>query len=222
MRSGDANGGFMALAVVSLSSVVLLPLLPACLADLPKSQLGHRRLSVPVVAGLAGSFLFMAAIVGLFVFMEPLATAAQITPSVARFAVAWNLAAQLAGCALAAGYSRRLAPLPTIVACCIGVLLALAGFGSKAGDAVFLAATLLFGFLWMFGLPYFVPLMIRLDATRRSALLLPGTQLLGGAAGPQIIGLFATETHLLPMLMSSAVLVGGCLVCTLIAGSPER
>src|SRR5215469_1645738 len=79
--SGNANGGLAALAVLSLLSVVLLTLLPPSLADLPKPQIGRARLNFRVLAGLAGGFLFMAGILGLFVFIEPLAVIDHITPS---------------------------------------------------------------------------------------------------------------------------------------------
>lgn len=217
MPAWGANGGLGALAAVSILSVALLAPLPRSLADLPKADTGHGRLSRRARAGLTASFLYMAGIVGLFVFVDALALAEHITPSVARFAVAWNLTAQLAGAALAALLARRYPPTPALLGCCAGFLIALAALASQPGDAVFLGATLLFGFIWMFGLPYFVPLLISVDPTRRGAMLLTGAQLLGGSAGPQITGWMATQSNLRPVLVSSAGLIVACALSVLLA-----
>jgi hypothetical protein len=76
----------------------------------------------------------------------------------------------------------------------------------RPGDVAFMAAIIVFGFLWLFTLPCEIPLLFRADSTRRAAMLLAGAQLLGGAAGPQVTGLFATETALKPALAAAAAL----------------
>jgi hypothetical protein len=78
---------------------------------------------------------------------------------------------------------------------------------------------MLHGFIWTVGLTFFVPLLIRVDPTRRGAMLLPGAELLGGSAGPQITGWFATETRLTPVLVSAAFLTLATLMSILIAST---
>lgn len=73
-------------------------------------------------------------------------------------------------------------------------------------QGLFVAATLVFGFLWTSSLPLFLPLLIDVDPTRRSAMLLAGAQLLGGSAGPLVTGLLVTGPNLQPVLGYGAAL----------------
>jgi len=58
----------------------------------------------------------------------------------------------------------------------------------------------------MASMPFLVPLLIRVDPSRRSALLIAGAQLLGGATGPVLMGALATATNVTPVLWLSAAL----------------
>ena len=49
---------------------------------------------------------------------------------------------------------------------------------------MFLALQAVFGFAWLFLLPYFMPFAIEADATRRTALLGNAANLVGGGARP--------------------------------------
>ena len=55
---------------------------------------------------------------------------------------------------------------------------------SLPSAAVFLAASAVFGFVWLFASPFLTPLAIEADPSRRAALLGPGASLLGCGAGP--------------------------------------
>ncbi|MGJ3626873.1 hypothetical protein AB5I41_08240 [Sphingomonas sp. MMS24-JH45] len=61
----------------------------------------------------------------------------------------------------------------------------------SAGASV--AATALFGFLWLFALPFQAPLVIAADPTRRAALLIGGAQLAGSSVGPIMAGALVGE-----------------------------
>ena len=222
MPGHGANGGLAALAVISALSAVALPLLPSSLPDLPKAEHGAGGVNLAGALGLASSFCFMAGIVGLWVFVDPVARMHGITPAVAKYAVAQALAAQVVGGLAATVLAQRLPPGATLVGCALGFLAAVAVLAGTPGDASFMAAVLLFGFLWLFTLPFQVPVLIRADPTRRAAMLLAGAQLLGGSAGPQITGLFATETDLRPALAADAALFGLCLLLTLLAMALPR
>ena len=213
-----ANGGLAALVVLSLASILLLRWLPSDLPDLAKETLGRGWIGVRACAGLLASFFFMAAIVGFWVFVEPLGAFQHISPVVTRFADAANLAAQFAGAVLAIVLAQRLAGAvgTVLVASCAALLVTVAWVATVPHDSAYLAALMLHGFVWSVGLSFYVPLLVRADPTRRGAMLLPGAQMLGGSAGPIITGWFATEMYLTPVLISTALLalvaLGGTVV----------
>lgn len=220
-----ANSGLASLGALSVISILLVRLLPAELPDLAKQEFAPRHLGVGAYAGLIASFFFMAAIVGVWVFVEPLATSSNINPSVARFAVASNLTAQFLAAVLMSILAKRLATVAgwVLVGCCAILLLAIALLFDNPHNGTFLAAVLLHGFAWSVGLTFYVPLLIRADPTRRAAVLLGGAQMLGGSAGPIITGAFATETHLMPVLFGAALLTSIALVNTLVSSlHPSR
>ncbi len=213
------NGGFTSLAVLSVASIALVRLLPSGLPELVKQDVGPARLGLGAYAGLTASFFFMAAIVGFWVFVEPLGASSSISASVARFAVASNLAAQFVGAALAIILARRLVPVVTwvLAGSCLLLLTALGLVSGNPHNAAFLTAVLLHGLVWTLGLTFYVPLLIRVDPSRRGAMLLSGAEMLGGSAGPIVTGLFATETRLTPVLVSAALLALVALVSTVVA-----
>jgi DHA1 family inner membrane transport protein len=221
MPSLGGNGGLASLAVISLLAMILLVRLPSRLPNPVAQDVGAEKFGIAAYAGLLASFLFMAAIVGFWVFVEPIGAASGVTPSVAHFAVASNLAAQFVGAVLAVVFARMLAPAASLVlaGCCAVFLLALTLLSLDPHDVAFLGAVMLHGFIWTIGLTFFVPLLIRVDPTRRGAMLLSGAELLGGSAGPQITGWFATETRLTPVLVSAAFLTLATLMSILIAST---
>ena len=221
MPGMGANGGLAALAALSLASIPLLRWLPSDLPDLVKDTLGRGWIGAGACAGLLAGFFFMAAIVGFWVFVEPLATAHHVTPEISRFADAWNLAAQLAGAVFSTVLAQRLVRVvgTVLVIACAAVLVALALVSTASHDAPFFAALMLHGFVWSIGLSFYVPLLIRADPTRRGAMVLSGALMLGGSAGPIITGWFATETYLAPVLISTALLALVALSGTVVAAA---
>jgi MFS transporter, DHA1 family, inner membrane transport protein len=203
------NGALATLAVLSGASILLLRWLPSNLPDVVKETLGRGWIGGRACAGLVGSFFFMAAIVGLWVFVEPLGTVHHISPGVIRFANASNLAAQIAAAVFATVLAQRLARAAgtVLITSCAALLVALALVSIGAHDGAFLTGLMLHGFIWSIGLSFYVPLLVRADPTRRGAMLLSGAEMLGGSAGPVITGWFATETNLTPVLFSAAFLV---------------
>ena len=57
-----------------------------------------------------------------------------------------------------------------------------------------LLATGLFGFFWLFFMPFLAPMTIEADPTRRAAMLLGGAQLLGGSLGPLLASAMVSDT----------------------------
>jgi len=220
-----SNGGFAAMAALSVASVGLIAYLPVSIPDIAHEKSELQRVNFVTIAGLAAAFFFMAAIVGFWVFVEPLASANRVPRIIAQYAVAENLAAQILGAALCVMFASRLASdaRRVLSVSAVAFLLAMALVWTQAGSGPFLVTTFVHGFIWNVGLTLFTPLLIQLDPTRRGALLLPGALLLGGSAGPLITGWYATDTHLAPVLVTAAALgVGWLLALQLATALPGR
>lgn len=217
-----ANAGLVVLAGLAAVTAILLPLIPSRLPDLQRPETGHGALSFRSGAGLLGAFLLMAGIVGLWVFADELAKMDGVSPAIASTAIAASLAMQVGGAVFVVALGPRLTPGRGLIFVCLGYLVVAATIAWTRNSAAFVAAVLLLGFLWNVGLSLTVPLLIAADPTRRAAMLTAGAQLLGGSAGPQITGLFATDTDVRLVLPAAAALFVGAIACIAITIAPRR
>ena len=188
-----ANGGFWALAGISglagLAALAAPPrYAPLAHADAPGGLPGVRGW-----VALAACFLFLAFIVAVWVYAEPLSHQAGHRPQIFGYAVSLSLICQVAGGAAATMLAGRLPWFWTLLACAIVDFAILALFASLPGPVMFLVASGVFGFIWLFALPFLVPMVIEADPTRRAAMLLAGAQLLGGSLGPLLASLVVTD-----------------------------
>jgi DHA1 family inner membrane transport protein len=168
------------------------------------------------IAGLVSVFLYMAGIVGLWVFVERLGTIAGASTQLAGIAVAAALAAQVTG-SMAATFLSGVLPTRTVLAlCAIGNIAVIAVLGESLGQVPYMLGVIAFGFLWLFAMPFQTRLLILIDPTRRSAMLLSAAQLVGCAAGPLVTSAFATDARLNGALLADAGLFGGALVVTIL------
>src|ERR1700736_293379 len=192
MERFGANGGFIALAMTALLALVLAPRVPASFVELPTASrtndgsVGH---SLPAMASLVSVFLIAAFSIGLFVYIAPLATQADLDAKTMGFAVSAVLAASAAGSSIAAVLAKKMHYFPIFVACLMVKAAVLAMVSLMPGPLVFIAASAVFGFFWLFFLPFQVLLVIESDPSRRIAVVMPGAQLLGGATGPLLCSL---------------------------------
>jgi hypothetical protein len=210
------DGGLGALGVIALATLPASLFLQDRFAVLPKPASAGSGLPIAGLAGLVSVFFYMAGIVGLWVFVERLGTEAGATEALTGIAVAAALAAQVTGSAAATFLTGRLPTVPVLALCAAGNIGLVALLGSHGGPVTFLAGVVLFGFLWLFALPFQTRLLIRLDPSRRSAMLLSAAQLLGGAVGPLVTAAFATEKALGGALVADAGLFAAGLVVTAI------
>jgi len=189
-----ANGGFLALAGVSALAGVAALAGPAAYAPLGRSD---ARAELPNARGamaLAACFLFLASIIGVWVYAEPLSRQSGHAPAVVGTAVSLSLACQVLGGGGATLLAGRLRWFPILLGCTALLLILLALFASLPGAVEFLAVSGAFGFLWLFLMPFLVPMTIEADPSRRSANLIGGAQLLGGSFGPLMASLLVTDT----------------------------
>lgn len=176
-----APGAMAALGVGALAAAFALP------RGFPPLTREPTASGLPPARGwavLLAMVLVNACIVGAWVYLEPLGAQARTPHAVVALATPVSLAMQIlgAGCAtVLAGRTPWLPALTGAVLVLIGATLALA---LLPGPGAFLALQGVFGFAWLFVLPYFVPLAIEADPTRRTALLGNAANLVGSALGP--------------------------------------
>lgn len=195
-----ANGGLFMLGAAAALALGLVFLLPQALPDLPPPPERAGRLSLPGFLGLTSSFLLMAGITGVWVLVEQVGLENGVSGAAISFAVAASLLTQVAGAAFVTWLGPRLPPALSVGLVCAGFTASVAGLALLRNESGFTIAVLLFGFLWNIGLSLSVSLLISADPSRRAALLLPGAQLLGGSAGPQITGAVLLGGSLKPAL----------------------
>jgi hypothetical protein len=190
-----ANGGFLALAAVSAFCGLAGLAGPDRYAPLAHED-GVEAKGIPVAGwvSLTAAFLFLAFIVGVWVYAEPLSRQAGHPPSVAGTAVSLSLACQVLGGAAATVFAHRIRWFWALIGCAILDFGLLFLFANLPKPELYLAATGLFGFLWLFVLPFLAPMAIEADPSRRSAVLLGGAQLLGGSLGPLMASALVTDT----------------------------
>jgi hypothetical protein len=191
-RAG-ANGGFVALAVLSAISAVAALALPNRFAPLVADSTASNMPNARGFVALAATFLWMAFIVAVWVYAEPLSRQAGHAPTVFGVAVSLSLACQVLGGAAATLLAGRLRWFPTLMFCSLLYVGCLLAFAALPGESLYLATSAVFGFLWMFSLPFFVPMVIAADPTRRAALLVGGAELAGGSLGPLFASFVVTD-----------------------------
>jgi hypothetical protein len=187
-RAG-ANGGFVAMAVLCVISAVAALALPNRFAPLVAD--GNAS-NMPNAPGFV-TFLWMAFIVGVWVYAEPLSRQSGHAPTVAGVAVSLSLAFQVLGGATATVLAGRLRWFPVVLFCALIYVACLLAYAALPSAFVYLVTSSVFGFLWMFSLPFFVPMVIAADPTRRAALLVGGAELAGGSLGPLFASFVVTD-----------------------------
>lgn len=201
------NGALAALGVISLLTAAAAAMGPDHFAPLPKPEKGGPKLGLRPLIGLLATFLFMAFIVALWVYLEPLAELSGLTPQQAGLAVAVALGLQVVGGAAATLAGRRWPPAGVLIV--IGLLNAviMAVLWSGPSAMVFMGAVAVFGFLWLFALPFQTLLLIKLDPSRRAAMQLGTAQLLGSSFGPLVASVVVADGEVRRAIALSAVLL---------------
>jgi hypothetical protein len=208
-----ANGGFVGLSVFCVIAAIAASLIPNELAQLPKTESGGSLPGVRGWAALLAAFLYSAFTIGVWVYAEPLSKQAGNDPSTVGIAVSTSLACQVAGGAAATWLSSKWNWLATILGCAVAGIAVLIGFGSMPPAWAFIALSGAFGFLWLFVLPFAVPMMIEADPTRRAAVLGGGAQVLGGSFAPFVASFLVTDTDARGALAFGGVcLLGSALI----------
>jgi len=207
-----AQGDFALLAFASLAGGAAALLLPRAFVPLPKtgdSPAGG--LPPPFgVAGLVVNFLLMMFIVSIWVYYDPIAREAGLSSKVSDTAVQVSLGFQVLGGTAATVFAGRLRWYPTLLACTVVDLAMVWILGTRPTAPLFLADAAIFGFIWLFILPFMVPMLIEADPSRRAAVLTSGVGLLGGSIGPTVAALLISPENTRGALWLGAGCLAAC------------
>jgi DHA1 family inner membrane transport protein len=224
------KGGFAALSVLTLLPCLLAFWQPARLVPLAPPAVSGFRWSAVTLLPLAVAFLQLATLGSFWAYLEPLGKAAGFDARAAQTLIAGVLAMQVVGGSVASFAVRRLAVVPTLVACSV-VLAAVTTAVQQlpAGSTLnFALGCALFGFVWMFMLPFHIGLAFRADPSGRLAGLVPAAQLLGSAFGPLTASFIVEGENAgsVPLLSAGFAVAAALLLLAsrrrIAAGSPLR
>jgi predicted MFS family arabinose efflux permease len=209
------RGGFMLLGGLTLLPCVLAFWQPPRLAPLASAAASGFRWSTATVLPLLVVFMQMATLGSFWAYLEPLGKAAGLDAQAAQTLIAGVLAMQVVGGIVATVAVRRLAVVPALVAGSVVLALITATvYQLPSGSTLnFSIACAVFGFVWLFLLPFHIGLAFRADPSGRLAVLVPAAQLLGSAFGPLMASLAVQgdDASTVP-LISAAFAVAAALV----------
>jgi len=199
------HGGFIALAAISLAPCLAIAWIPARLTPLVAQTHEQFRWSLKAALPLAIALLQMAAIGAVWAYLEPLGKRAGFGAQAAQGLAAEVQVLQVLGGTTASLAVRRLPILTSLIVGGLTVAaipFAMHGLspGAKLAFAVLCA---IFGFSWMFVMPFHVSLALLADPAGRVAMLIPAMQLLGSALGPLVASFAVTGDAAAPVLVVS-------------------
>ena len=207
-------GGFAVLAVLSGAVVLLAPALRPGLTTLTNSGSGLPPRSAATAVTFGVVLTQMGAIGSLWAYLDPLGREIGLSGTQVGTLISAVLVLQVLGGSTAAWLVRRLGATATL----IGASALLAGLAFslhlQPPAWLFCVACGLFGFVWLFLMPFQVRLAFAADPTGRVAVLVPALQLLGSAFGPLITSLFVTDDDArpVPLVCAGLALVASCLL----------
>jgi hypothetical protein len=191
--SHAVQGDFGLLGAGGLACIAVAFALPAAFQALPRGpgETTDAFVMPPArgLAALASNFLLLMFIVSIWVYYDPIAHQAGLSSHISDTAVYVSLAFQVLGGTAATLLAGRWRWFPVFVACAAIDFAMVALLGTHLTAALFLIDAAVFGFIWLFILPFLVPMVIEADPSRRSAVLISGVSLLGASVGPTLVGL---------------------------------
>jgi hypothetical protein len=99
---------------------------------------------------------------------------------------------------------KRVTPTSVFIATGAVDLVLLLIFAVHPGAPLFLVSVFVFGFLWLFIMPFQTLMVVRADPSRRAAMLVPFAQLFGASLGPFVASMVASEANMNGVLMLGA------------------
>lgn len=203
--AAGSAGGFTALGAVTMAGLLALPWLPRAYPPLTTSDDAGGPPPARGLVALGGVVLYLAFIVAVWVYVEPLGLERGVSPAAIHLVAPLSLGMQVLGAGAATLLAGRLPARATVIAVGMVNLGLLAIMGAPPSATAFVVATAAFGFFWLFALPFQIPIVIAADPSRRAALLIGGAQLTGSSLGPLLAGVLIGDRDVAHVLWFGAV-----------------
>ena len=201
------TGGFIFMASTCLLGIPLALFLPDRYGPLPEGDGRSFPLPFRGWVSLAAILLLVAAAGAVGIYLVPIAHEVGLPLGVASTANALSLAAQVAGGALAVSLAGRAKYFPVLVFGGIVSCAVYAAYAFHQPAWFFVAITALIGFVGVFTNPFFVPMTIDADPSRRTAVQNGAAQMFGGALGPFLASRVVGEAD-----VRGSLVLGGALI----------
>jgi MFS transporter, DHA1 family, inner membrane transport protein len=211
MIVGQANAsGFLLLAAVTVAALVFVPLLPSRFAPIETGESDQPPIPARGWIALAGIVFYLAAVVAIWVYIEPLGLHRALDSHSVRIIAPLALGMQVLGALTAAVLAERIPAAITLAGTAIVTILLFALFAVTSSPMLFILGAAIFGFLWLFAMPFQIPLVMAADPSRRAALMIGGAQLIGSSLGPLSAGLLVGGNDVSPVpVLAAASMIGG-------------
>ena len=185
------QGGFATLAVLAALAAALSAILSKSLTPLAAPSDAAMKWVFKRMVPLGVAFCQMAALSSVWAYLEQLGQDWGFSAPDAQLLTAAVLTAQVIGGIAAIVLVRRFAVAATLIAGNAVLAAIMSGFWLlPAGNVVpFAVLCLVYGFAWLFLMPFHISLAFRVDAAGRVAMLVPAAQLVGSAIGPLVASL---------------------------------
>lgn len=211
-----ANGGYVALACAAVLGIPLAAFLPNAFGTVPGSEASAS--GAPPLRGwvaLLATLAIAAAMNGVSVYVLPLARQAGLEIAAGRTAISVGLACQMLGGALATVLAGRTRYIGVFWFCGLALGATWMAYAIHAPTALFVGVIGLAGLCTGLVGPFFLPMTIEADPTRRAAMQSGAVQLLAGALGPLLAALVVgdRDTHGV-LILAAVLLLGGLAVAT--------
>jgi DHA1 family inner membrane transport protein len=180
-----ASGGFVLLCSMAMIACAIAPF-AANERVAPRVREGASANAVPTVAWIALAYVLvsLASSSAVWSYFERIGDARGFAPALIGAAAAANLVSQAAGSIVATLVGPRLRWLAAAGLATLAQVAAIFALGHAESGAAYTVAGAVFGFFWLFGMPYQVRALVELDPSRASARLIASAQILGGSLGP--------------------------------------
>jgi MFS family permease len=202
-----ADGSFVFMASTCFLAIPVAFFLPAAYGPLPEGDGTSFPLPFRGWVALAAILILVAASGAVGIYLVPIAHAAGLSLGVASTANAGSLGAQVFGGALAVSLAGRARYFPVLVFGCVASLAVWSVYAFRESAYVFIGATAIIGFVSVFTNPFFVPMTIDADPSRRTAVQNGAAQMFGSALGPLLASRVIGEANVRGSLVLGGVLV---------------
>ncbi|MGE7472044.1 hypothetical protein ACQKLX_21580 [Bosea sp. NPDC003192] len=215
LPQGGAFAGFAVVASLYGLIALLTMFTPAHFESIARGSTSMRPSRIGWV-GLFAIFTLMAAIPATWVYLKPYGKQIGLDETITGMAVSAAMGAQIASGLIGTVLAGRVSNAAMVLFVIAGSIASLAFILTAYSAATFVIGTAGFAFFWMLGSPFYMPYLIDIDPSRRSALHMTTSQLLGVAAGPAI-GSMAVggETVTGALVVAAALYVAGALIVAL-------